>query len=98
MNKIKNEIHALRRVARSCKDAHLPSVSPYIFATSFRGELRLMFDIYQMTRDLKGLADDHTWDVDEWDAAKVVIKATPGNNNFRMAYRAARFLRGHIAS
>ncbi|EAA6550513.1 hypothetical protein DLB95_06760 [Salmonella enterica subsp. diarizonae] len=87
---VKTEVKSLRRICE--RISHGGDIAPFIGSTK---PGYIYVDFYERNRAL--VDDNSAWDVDEWEAQKMILPFS-GRDEFRRVYRLARLLRGRPRS
>ncbi|EDZ8079258.1 hypothetical protein GPC29_003175 [Salmonella enterica] len=87
---VKAEVKSLRRIQG--RISHGGRIAPFIHSTK---PGYICVDFYSRNRAL--FDDNSEWDVDDWEAQKMILPFS-GRDEFRRVYRLARLLRGRPRS
>ncbi|EIR3453846.1 hypothetical protein LWV97_001887 [Salmonella enterica] len=87
---VKTEVKSLRRIQD--RISHGAHIAPFIHSTK---PGYICVDFYSRNRAL--FDDNSEWDVDDWEAQKMILPFS-GRDEFRRVYRLARLLRGRPGS
>ncbi len=87
---VKTEVKLLRRICE--RISHSGDIAPFIGSTK---PGYIYVDFYERNRAL--VDDNSAWDVDEWEAQKMILPFS-GRDEFRRVYRLARLVRGRPRS